>query len=100
MPSDPPRRADKSHDHDQKVEAVKPGFQRIVLVPLLAELSSDQGQTQTPWQRAQEGIHYELGQVHSSDSSRERNKGANDGQQPAREHNDLAVAAEPAVRQV
>src|SRR2546423_4398426 len=53
---DPPGRAREDDDADEEVEAVEPGLERLVLVPLLAEHLADVGEAEAPRQRAEEGV--------------------------------------------
>src|SRR5437763_13948645 len=65
---DPPGRAREDDDADEEVEAVEPGLERFVLVPLLAEHLADVGEAEAPRQRAEEGVDGEARQVHARHS--------------------------------
>ena len=45
---DPPDDEERAGDADEEVEAVKPGFECVVFVPLLAQFLAHVRQTKTP----------------------------------------------------
>jgi hypothetical protein len=47
---DPPGDCKYEHDSYYKIEAMEPGLESIVLVPLLAQLLANVRETETPWQ--------------------------------------------------
>src|SRR5205085_10953779 len=97
---DPPDGGGEDDETDQEVEAVKPSFQRLVLIPLRAEHLPDVSQRQTPRERTEKRINNEARHTHARHARRERDKGAHDRQQAAGEDDDLAVAREPTIRQI
>src|ERR1044072_115608 len=93
----PPGHDKHSCDADEKVEAVKPRLQRVVLVPLLTKLLAHIRKPQTPRQRSRKSVDYETSEIHSRYACRKRNERSNRRQQPAHKHNRLAILRKPTI---
>src|SRR5215217_2342030 len=76
---DPPDCGEEYDGADEEVEAVEPGLQGLVLVPLLAEHLADVREAEAPGERAQESIGGEARHVHARDARGEGYEGAYDG---------------------
>ena len=96
----PPGSEQHSDNSDNEVEAMKPGLERVVLVPLLAEFLPDVGQAEAPGERTGECIDDESFQIHSGHAGWKRNKRADGGQQSTNKDNNLTVVGKPPVCQI
>src|SRR5438093_2835205 len=97
VPPHPPDRRKYNGDANNKIKTMKQSLKRRISVPLLAKFLAHVGQAKTPWQRSQKRVDHKLFQVHARDAGWKSDEGANDGQQTAREDNELAESIEPTV---
>jgi hypothetical protein len=87
-----------SDDSNHEVEAMKPGLQRVVLVPLLAELLANVGQSQTPRQRTGKRINHKPLEIHARHAGGKRYEGADGRQETADKDDDFAVVLQTSDR--
>src|SRR2546428_2885759 len=100
MSPDPPDNCDCDRDSNNEVEAMKPGLEQRVLVPLLTQLLPDVRQAKTPRQRSGKSVDDELFQIHPRHSCGKRDEGANCRQQTANENDGLAITRKPAIGKI
>src|SRR6185369_6337815 len=96
----PPDDSENADDDDHEIEAMEPASQRVVLIPLLAELLTHVRKTQAPRERTKKCVGNEPGQVHSCHARRKGDKRSDDRQEPAGKYNQLAVFCEPTIREI
>src|SRR5438105_705723 len=79
---------------------MEPHFERIVFVPLFAELLANVCKTEAPRKGTEKGVNDEASQVHLRNASRKGDEGSDHRQQPAGEDDQFAASREPSVSHV
>src|SRR5690349_11182640 len=79
---------------------MKPCFERVVLIPLLAQLLTHIRQPEAPWQRPEKSIRDESSEIHTGNTGRKSNERSYDRQQPAGEDDYFAAPCKPSVGEI